>query len=319
MRYQGGGSSHINPTKLTQVRECIPDAAYVEGCDEEGNVTEESLEEVTRAAKRARKAVVFVGLTDRYESEGFDRRDLSIPIGHNRMVKAALAGNPNVIVVLMGGSPMKLPWRNEVKAILYTGLCGQAGGTAIANLLTGKVNPSGKLTETWPLEEIDIPSYGRYGKKNAQYREGIYVGYRYYEKAGQPVAYPFGYGLSYTKFEYTNLLISDRQVTVQVRNVGNRAGSEVVQLYMANPQDGTYRPLKELRAFEKVFLQPGEGAMVTFLLASRDFAIYQDGWRIPTGTYAVLVGSSSADIRLSQQVIVEEEKVPAPAWLAGSW
>lgn len=319
MRYQGGGSSHINPTKLTQVRECIPDAAYVEGCDEEGNVTEESLEEVTRAAKRARKAVVFVGLTDRYESEGFDRRDLSIPVGHNRMVKAALAGNPNVIVVLMGGSPMKLPWRNEVKAILYTGLCGQAGGTAIANLLTGKVNPSGKLTETWPLEEIDIPSYGRYGKKNAQYREGIYVGYRYYEKAGQPVAYPFGYGLSYTKFEYTNLLISDRQVTVQVRNVGNRAGSEVVQLYMANPQDGTYRPLKELRAFEKVFLQPGEGAMVTFLLASRDFAIYQDGWRIPTGTYAVLVGSSSADIRLSQQVIVEEEKVPAPAWLAGSW
>ena len=111
-------------------------------------------------------------------------------------IRIALAGNPNVIVVLMGGSPMKLPWRNEVKAILYTGLCGQAGGTAIANLLTGKVNPSGKLTETWPLEEIDIPSYGRYGKKNAQYREGIYVGYRYYEKAGQPVAYPFGYGLS---------------------------------------------------------------------------------------------------------------------------
>lgn len=319
MRYQGGGSSHINPTKLVQVRESMPEAAYVEGCDEEGCVTEESLEEVTRAAKRARVAVVFVGLTDRYESEGFDRRDLSIPTGHNRMVKAALAGNPNVVVVLMGGSPMKLPWFDEVKAVLYTGLCGQAGGTAIANLLTGKVNPSGKLTESWPLEEIDIPCYGRYGKKDAQYREGIYVGYRYYEKAGQRVRFPFGFGLSYTRFEYSNLLISDRQVTVQVRNMGNRAGSEVVQLYVGNPQNGMHRPVKELRAFEKVFLQPGEGAMVTFLLASRDFALYQDGWKIPTGTYSIMVGSSSADIRLVQPVAVEEEAVPAPVWLPESW
>lgn len=319
MRYQGGGSSHINPTKLVQVRESMPESAYVEGCDEEGCVTEESLEEVTRAAKRARVAVVFVGLTDRYESEGFDRRDLSIPTGHNRMVKAALAGNPNVVVVLMGGSPMKLPWFDEVKAVLYTGLCGQAGGTAIASLLTGKVNPSGKLTESWPLEEIDIPCYGRYGKKDAQYREGIYVGYRYYEKARQRVRFPFGFGLSYTRFEYSNLLISDRQVTVQVRNTGNRAGSEVVQLYVGNPQNGVHRPVKELRAFEKVFLQPGEGAMVTFLLASRDFALYQDGWKIPTGTYSIMVGSSSADIRLVQPVAVEEEAVPAPVWLPESW
>lgn len=319
MRYQGGGSSHIQPTKLQQVRECMPKAAYVEGCDEEGNVTEESLAEVTRAAMRAKKVIVFAGLTERYESEGFDRTDLSIPTGHNRMVKAALSGNPNVAVVLMGGSPMKLPWIREVKAVLYTGLCGQAGGQAIANLLTGVVNPSGKLTETWPLEEIDIPSYGIYGKKNAEYREGIYVGYRYYEKAGQPVLFPFGYGLSYTQFEYSNLLISDRQVTVQVRNVGRRAGAEVVQLYIGNPQDGIYRPLKELRAFEKVFLQPGEGAMVTFLLASRDFSLYQDGWKIPTGTYAVMVGSGAADIRLMQQVVVEEEAISAPEWLGDSW
>lgn len=319
MRYQGGGSSHIQPTKLQQVRECLPKAAYVEGCDEDGNVTEESLAEITRAAARSKKAIVFVGLTDRYESEGFDRTDLSIPIGHNRMVKAALSGNPNVAVVLMGGSPMKLPWIREVKAVLYTGLCGQAGGQAIVNLLTGAVNPSGKLTETWPLEEIDIPSYGIYGQKDAEYREGIYVGYRYYEKAGQPVLFPFGYGLSYTQFEYSNLLISDRQVTVQVRNTGRRAGAEVVQLYVGNPQDGPHRPLKELRAFEKVFLQPGEGAMVTFLLASRDFSVYQDGWKIPTGTYAVMVGSSAADIRLVQQVAVEEEQLEAPEQQAESW
>ena len=319
MRYQGGGSSHIQPTKLQQVRECMPKAAYVEGCDEDGNVTEESLAEVTRAAARAKKVIVFAGLPERCESEGFDRTDLSIPTGHNRMVKAALAGNPNVAVVLMGGGPMKLPWIREVKAVLYVGLCGQAGGQAIANLLTGAVNPSGKLTETWPLEEIDIPSYGIYGHKNAQYREGIYVGYRYYEKAGQQVLFPFGYGLSYTQFEYSNLLISDRQVTVQVRNIGKCAGAEVVQLYVGNPQDGPYRPLKELRAFEKVFLQPGEGAMVTFLLASRDFALYQDGWKIPTGTYAVMVGSGSADIRLIQQVVVEEEKLAPPEWLPDSW
>ena len=319
MRYQGGGSSHIQPTKLVQVRECLPEAAYVEGCDEDGNVTEESLAEVTRAAARAKAAVVFVGLTDRYESEGYDREDLSIPTGHNRMVKAALAGNPNVVVVLMGGSPMKLPWIHAVKAVLYTGLCGQAGGAAIANLLTGKANPSGRLTETWPLEEIDIPCYGQFGKKDTQYREGIYVGYRYYEKAGQPVLFPFGYGLSYTQFEYTNLLISDRQVTVQVRNVGKRAGAEVVQLYVGNPQDGIHRPIKELRAFEKVYLQPGEGAMVTFLMASRDFSVYQNGWKIPTGTYSVMVGPTSTDIRLVQQVVVEEELVSAPGWLPGSW
>ncbi len=319
MRYQGGGSSHIQPTKLVQVRESMPKAAYVEGCDEEGNVTEESLAEVTRAAARAKKVIVFVGLTDRYESEGYDREDLSIPVGHNRMVKAALAGNPNVAVVLMGGSPMKLPWIREVKAVLYTGLCGQAGGMAIVNILTGTVNPSGRLTETWPLEEIDIPSYGFYGKKNAEYREGIYVGYRYYEKAQQPVLFPFGYGLSYTRFEYSNLLISDRQVTVQVRNVGRCAGAEVVQLYVGNPQDGMHRPIKELRAFEKIFLQPGEGAMVTFLLASRDFSLYQNGWRIPTGTYSVMVGPHSADIRLIQQVVVEEEPLTAPGWLPDSW
>lgn len=327
MRYQGGGSSHINPTKLVQVRDCLPGAAYVEGCDDEGNVTDESLLEITRAAARAKKAVVFVGLTDQYESEGFDRTNLSIPEGHNRMVKAALSGNPNVIVVVMGGSPMKLPWFDDVKAVLYTGLCGQMGGLAIANLLTGKVNPSGKLTETWPLEEIDIPSYGFYAlnaetgecRRDAQYREGIYVGYRYYEKAGQKVRFPFGYGLSYTTFEYSNLLISDRNVTVQVKNTGPVAGAEVVQLYVGNPQDGPYRALKELRAFQKVFLQPGEGAMLTFQLASRDFALWQDGWKIPTGTYQIMVGSSSADIRLVQEVSVEEEVVPAPLWQPGSW
>ena len=324
LRYQGSGSSRIHPTRLRQLRDCLPETGFVQGCDEEGNVTQESLAEVTRAARAAKRPVVVVGLTDRYESEGFDRRDLSIPLGHNRMVKAAAAANPNTTVVVMGGSPMKLLWFEDVAAVLYLGLCGQEGGEAAANLLTGKVNPSGKLTETWPMEEYDIPSYGFYGEtdgsdacRDAQYREGIYVGYRYYDKAGVRVRFPFGYGLSYTQFEYTNLLISERKVTVQVRNVGSRAGAEVVQLYIGNPQDGLHRPVKELRAFDKVFLQPGEGAMLTFRLEGRDFSLYQDGWRIPTGTYTVMVGASSQDIRLVQEVAVTGETLKGDCELMG--
>lgn len=311
IRCQGNGSSHVKAQRILQVTQCLPQAHWVEGCDAQGNVTEESLKEVTRAASSAKKAIVFVGLPERNESEGFDRNDLSIPEGYHRMVKAAVAGNPDTAVVLMGGGPMKLPWYDDVPAILYVGLCGQEGGEAIANILTGRVNPSGKLTETWPLEEIDIPSYGFYGKKdhcrNAQYREGIYVGYRYYDKAGQRVRFPFGYGLSYTSFIYWNLRIDHRKVSLSVSNVGSRAGSEVVQLYIGNPREERYRPVKELRAFEKVFIRPGETKEITFELEGRDFAIYDKEWRTPSGTYYVMVGSSSADIRLVQEVNVTED------------
>ena len=326
MRYQGGGSSHVNAERLRQVRECMPEAAFLEGCDSEGNVTEESLLSVTRAAAKAGKVIVFVGLPEAYESEGYDRSDLSIPTGHNRLVRAALAGNPQTIVVLMGGSPMKLPWFEDVAAVLYTGLCGQEGGEAIANLLTGRVNPSGKLAETWPLEETDIPSYGYYADcrgdrgdaafRDAQYREGIYVGYRYYDKAGRRVRFPFGYGLSYTEFAYMGLSVENMQVSVRVRNIGMVKGSEVVQLYVGNPQDGIFRPLKELRAFEKVALEPLEETTVSFTLAERDFAVYQDGWKIPTGMYTIMIGASAEDIRLSQTVEVSGEELKIPVEFA---
>ena len=319
MRCRGGGSSHVNAERLRQVRECMPQAAFVEGCDTKGNVTEESLLSVTRAAAKAKKAVVFVGLPESYESEGYDRADLSIPAGHNRMVRAALDGNAQTIVVLMGGSPMKLPWLEDVAAVLYTGLCGQEGGEAIARILTGKVNPSGRLTETWPLEEYDIPSYGFYADgRDAQYREGIYVGYRYYDKAGRRVRFPFGYGLSYTEFAYTGLAIDGMQVRVRVRNIGMVKGSEVVQLYVGNPQNGIFRPLKELRAFEKVTLEPLEEISVLFQLAERDFAVYQDGWKVPSGTYTIMVGASAEDIRLSQEIEVSGEDLTVPVEFAAA-
>lgn len=320
IRYQGAGSSHIVPTRLVGVRDALPNVQYVAGCDEKGNVTEESLAEVRSAAAHAESVVVFAGLTDAYESEGFDRTSLELLEGHNRMIEAALDVNPNVVVVLMGGSVMNLPWEKEVRAILYTGLCGQSGGRAIANLLTGEVNPSGKLTETWPLRLTDVPSYGFYGRTaDGDYREGIYVGYRYYDKAGKTVRYPFGYGLSYTKFTYSNLLVKGYTVSCSIANTGRRAGSEVVELYIGNPQNGIHRPVKELRGFQKVFLRAGEIRTVEFTLTGRDFAVYDNGWKIPTGTYEILIGSSSQDIRLTQTINVVEEEVVAPSWQKGSW
>lgn len=321
MRYQGSGSSHINPTELVQVTNIMSYAAYCEGCDDKGNITKEQLKQVENAAKDADVAVVFAGLTKQYESEGFDRDNINIPDGHIQMIDAAVKGNSNTIVVLMGGSIMKLPWFDKVKAVLYMGLCGQSGGQAIADILLGKANPSGKLTESWPLEESDIPSYGYYAgkRKNAQYREGIYVGYRYYEKAGTKLRFPFGFGLSYSNFEYSNLEINKNTVKVTIRNVSEVEGAEVVQLYIGAQMNGIYRAKKELKGFEKVFLRSGESKNIEFELNDRSFAVYQDGWKIPKGIYEILIGASSEDIRLSAYIEKEGEEIEIPSWQKGSW
>lgn len=323
IRYQGNGSSHIIPTKLSQIIDIMDDVNYIEGCDDRGEISFENLNEVKKAAKESDVAVVFVGLTEEYESEGFDRDNLELPTGHNKMVEASLSGNPNTIVVLMGGSVMKLPWVNKVKAIVYMGLCGQSGAEAIKDILTGIVSPSGKLTETWPYNEIDVPSYGIYAGKNkdAQYREGIYVGYRYYEKANIEPLFPFGYGLSYTKFEYTNIEIEGDKVKATIKNIGNVDGSEVVQLYVKfeNCETGIFRPIKELKGFEKVFLKVNESKVVEFELNDRSFAIYQNGWKIPTGTYTICLGASSKDIRLQTNIYKEGENIQVPSWQKDSW
>ncbi|MBR5095443.1 MAG: glycoside hydrolase family 3 C-terminal domain-containing protein [Oscillospiraceae bacterium] len=319
MRYQGSGSSHINPTKLTALADALPGVPFVACCDEKGAVTPVGMAQAINAARGAKVAVVCAGLPDIYESEGFDREDLRMPAGHVRMIEAVAAANPNTVVVLFCGCAVETPWIDKVRAVLYMGLPGQAGGAAAADLLTGKVCPSGKLTETWPLRLEDVPSYGTFGKKYTHYSEGLYVGYRYYQKAGVPVRFPFGHGLSYTSFAYSDLALDGRSVRAKIANTGDVPGAEVVQLYVAAPQDGVHRPLRELKGFRKVFLQPGETREVSFDLDERSFAVWSDGWKVPGGVYAVELGASSEDIRLRGEIAVEGEAVPVPAWQKGSW
>lgn len=314
MRYQGAGSSHINPTRLSQPLDFLPEAVYAPGCDEEGRTTEALLAEAVKAAAAAETAVVFAGLPDRYESEGFDRETLEMPAGQCRLIEVVAAANPRTVVVLLCGAPVACPWADQVPAILYLGLPGQAGGEAAANLLYGRVNPSGKLAETWPIRYEDVPSAAFYGKTDdALYLEGLYVGYRYYDKAGIPVRWQFGYGLSYTSFAYSDLRVDGRTVTVAVTNTGPRPGAEVVQLYVAPPQGGLHRPLRELKGFQKVHLQPGEEKTVAFALTDRSLALWQDGWIVPGGVYLVEVGGLSAPLA------VKGEAVPVPPWQPGSF
>ncbi len=239
MRYQGGGSSHVNPIRQINLTEVMPGTEYVPCCDREGNVTEEALQKAAEAAAGHRFAVVVAGLPEACESEALDREHMRLPEGHNRMVERVAKANPDTVVILLGGGPMELPWEKDVKGILYMGLPGQAAGEAAYHLLAGQAVPSGKLTETWPVTYEDVVSKETFGKKNVEYREGVYVGYRYYDSAGKAVRYPFGHGLSYTSFEYTALEICWPEVSVTVKNTGACKGAEVVQLYI-NPEKGNF-------------------------------------------------------------------------------
>jgi len=314
MRYQGAGSSHVNPRKLDRPIDFLPGAIYAPGCDDRGDTTDALIAEAVNAAKQAEVVVVFAGLPDRYESEGFDRDNMKMPESYVRLIEAVAQANANTVVVLLCGSAVECPWADKVKAVLYMGLPGEAGGDAIANLLYGKVNPSGKLAESWPYTYEDVPSAAVYGKtKDALYVEGIYAGYRYYDKSGVAVRWPFGHGLSYTSFGYSNLIVKERKVSVTLTNTGNRAGAEVVQLYVAAPQDGIHRPIRELKGFQKVFLQSGECKTVTFELDDRSFAIWQNGWKVPGGTYTVQIADYFANME------VAGEAIEIPTWQAGSW
>lgn len=330
-RYQGAGSSHINPTQIDKLVELMPEAVYAAGCDTAGNTTEELLAEAVKAAETADVAVICAGLTDSYESEGFDRTDMKMPKGHIQMIEAVARANPNVVVVLMCGSAVELPWEDQVRGILFMGLSGQAGASAIRNLLYGKANPSGRLSETWPMRYEDCPSAAFYadGMKNAEYREGIYVGYRYYDKAEVPVRYPFGYGLSYTTFTYGIPVVSKIEgekfsycVQVDVTNSGSYTGGEVVQLYVGAPQNGIHRPIKELKGFQKVYLAPGECKTVELTLTDRSFAVWSDGgFKVPDGSYEILIGGTPDKLINAGTVQIKSqgEAFAIPAWQAGSW
>lgn len=320
-RYQGSGSSHINPTRLESPCDAAPHWVFAPGCDARGGITQALLDEAVKTAKSASVAVVVTGLTDHYESEGFDREDMCMPQGHINLIEAVAAANPNTVVVLCCGSPVEIPWIDKVRAVLYMGLPGQAGGAAMYDVLTGKANPGGKLAETWPLRGEDTPCAAYYEKpyRDAQYREGIYVGYRYYETAAVPVRFAFGHGLSYTKFTYSDMQITDRTVSVVITNTGDVAGAEIVQLYIAPPQEGLHRPAKELKGFAKRFLQPSESRRIEFTLNERSFALWDGAWKVQRGTYGIHLGSGLHDIRLSAMMEHEGTDIPAPAWQAGSW
>ena len=314
MRYQGAGSSHINPAVLSQPIDYFPNCEYAPGCDEKGNTTHELLKEVKTAAENAEAVVVFAGLPDSFESEGFDRESMKLPQGHTDMILAACDANPNTVVVLLCGSAVECPWADKVKSILYMGLPGQAGGEAIAELIYGRAVPSGKLAESWPYSYEDVPSSEIFGKtRDALYEEGLYVGYRYYDKAGISARFPFGFGLSYTQFEYSDLSVDGDTVSVTVSNTGEYDAAEVVQLYVCPPQDGIHRPLRELKGFRKVYLKRGESRSVSFELNDRSFSVYNDGWKLPAGTYEIQVGE------LSVSMVKSGETVPIPAWQRGSF
>ena len=309
IRYQGSGSSHINPTKLSSVCDAMPSVSFCNVGNDVGKVSPEEIAEAALAAKEKKTAVLVIGLPDSYESEAFDRDHMRMPDGYIDLVNAVSEVNPNTAVVLLGGSVMELPFADKVKAILYMGLPGQAGGEAVADILLGRANPSGKLTESWPVSYTDVICRDTFGVRDPEYRESIYVGYRYYDKADKAVRYPFGHGLSYTSFEYSNLEINGKNVNLSIKNTGSVAGSEVVQLYVAPQTEGIFRPARELRGFEKIHLLPGESKTVSFTLDDRSFAVWSGGWTIPSGRYIIEIGSSSRDIRLSESITISGDDV----------
>lgn len=330
-RFQGAGSSVINPTKLDNAFEELEKlgvkATYAPGYEKgKDEINSNLVSEAVSNAKQADVAVVFVGLTEEFEGEGYDRENIYMPKSHNNLVSEVAKANPNTVVVLAGGSVVEMPWINEVKGLLNSGLAGQAGGAAVANILTGAVNPSGKTAETYPLSFSDNPTYGNYpgGPVVSEHKESVYIGYRYYDSAEKDVLFPFGFGLSYTTFEYSDIKLSASdikdtdtlKVSFKIKNTGNRDGAEVAELYVADKASTIYRPKKELRAFTKVFLKAGEEKEVTLELGKRAFAYYNiniSDWHVESGEFEIMVGASSRDIKLTATVNVAstvEAEVP---------
>ena len=322
-RYQGSGSSHINASKTICAIEMLKEKEacflFAKGFDANTvNPDSKLIEEAVKTAEASDAAVIFAGLPDAFESEGFDREHLDLPENQNALIEAVCKVQKNVIVVLHGGSPMLLPWENQVKGILCMYLGGQEVGRAAAELLYGEKNPSGKLAETWPLRLEDTPSYLNFPGVDGivNYREDIFIGYRYYDKKKMNVQYPFGHGLSYTSFSYSDLktdkiTITDKEtlhVSCKIKNTGTCAGKEIVQLYVKDVESSVERPVRELKGFAKIYLNPGEEKEVEFTLDKRSFSYYEtliSDWFVESGEFVIEIGASSRDIRLSQSIQVE--------------
>ena len=321
-RYQGAGSSAVNSIKVDTLLDCLAQsglqcAGFAAGFDRQGRPDAAKKAQAVALAQKADTVLLCLGLDEIKESEGLDRVDMKLADNQIELLQAVEQANPNTVVVLNAGASLETPWLAHCRALVYGALGGQAGAGAMVDVLTGKVNPSGKLAETWANAYEETPARDNFAGagRTVQYREGLYVGYRYYQTAGVPVAFPFGYGLSYTSFAYSDLKVTADSVSLTVTNTGARDGAEIVQVYIAKPGAEIFRPAQELKAFARVPLAAGESRTVTLPLDDKAFRYWNtrtDGWEIEGGRYEVRVGASSADIRLTANVDIRGTNAPDP-------
>ena len=321
-RYQGAGSSAVNSIKVDTLLDCLAQsglqcAGFAAGFDRQGRPDADKKAQAVALAQKADTVLLCLGLDEIKESEGLDRVDMKLADNQIELLQAVEQANPNTVVVLNAGASLETPWLAHCRALVYGALGGQAGAGAMVDVLTGKVNPGGKLAETWAnaYEETPVRDNFAGAGRTVQYREGLYVGYRYYQTAGVPVAFPFGYGLSYTSYAYSDLKVTADSVTLTVTNTGARDGAEIVQVYIAKPGAEIFRPAQELKAFARVSLAAGESRTVTLPLDDKAFRYWNtrtNGWEIEGGRYEVRVGASSADIRLTANVDIRGTNAPDP-------
>ena len=313
-RYQGAGSSMVNSTQVDVLLDKLIDSelnviGYQQGFDRHGKPDAALQKSACELATQADTVVLCMGLDEIAESEGLDRSNLRLAQNQVDLLQAVAAVNPKIVVVLYSGSVVETPWLDNCQALLYAALGGQAGAGAVADALTGKVNPCGKLAETWPLAYADIPSAADFAtrRKTVEYREGLYIGYRYFTTAEKAVRFPFGYGMSYTTFAYSDMAADEQGVSLTVTNTGSVAGTEIVQLYVAKKNSELFRPAKELKGFARVTLAPGEKQRITIMLDDKAFRFWNvkaNRWEIEGGEYELLVGASVEDIRLCEKISV---------------
>ena len=321
-RYQGAGSSIVNPTKLESVMEDTREfpfkvIGYAQGFERYGKHKTVHIDRAVELAKKADVTLFFAGLDEFSEAEGLDRQTLKVPENQINMYKALKAAGVKVVVVLSCGSAVYMDWARDADAILYAGLSGQAGAAAILDVLSGKVNPSGKLAETWSTPEIPCASESYFPGKQmtCEYREGLYVGYRYFDKTEKQVEFPFGFGLSYTKFEYSGISADDKGVKFTVTNAGDVDGAEIAQLYVGKKDGRIFRPVRELKGFKKVYLKKGESKEVTISFDDKTFRYFDvesNQWEVEGGEYVLYIGASSRDIRLETKVTRAATKTECP-------
>lgn len=314
-RYQGAGSSMVNSTQVDVLLDKLIDSAvnvigYQQGFDRHGKPDAALQKSACELAAQADTVILCMGLDEIAESEGLDRSNLRLAQNQVELLQAVAAVNPKIVVVLYSGSVVETPWLDNCQALLYAALGGQAGAGAVADALTGKVNPCGKLAETWPLTYADIPSAADFAtrRKTVEYREGLYIGYRYFATAKKAVRFPFGYGMSYTTFAYSDLAADEQGVSLTVTNTGSVTGTEIVQLYISKKDGQIFRPVKELKGFARVTLAPGEKQRITIALDDKAFRFWNvkaDRWEIEDGAYELLVGASVEDIRLCEEISVQ--------------